>query len=184
MCQECKCKCCCNYFIFSLFILFGLIGAFITTILICNSFINPIPNYDYFYDNWLNYTKEDDYYYLFYYSNHYKLELIHNEYEKLSDKKNLSSIDLGIHLIILPTFVLLSIIYSFCFVCCKKDYFIFIIFEIFTILIKGVCIIDKVLFELKRQKLSIIDIKYGDNYVDDNSENYIFMSNYYYLIKN
>ena len=121
MCQKYGCKCCCNYFSIIIFIIFGLIGSFITNILICNSFFNTIPYYDYFQDKWLNYTEEKDYYYIFNYSEYYGLEKIHTEYRKLSDNKNLSSIDLSLHFIIFPTFLILSFIFSFCFVCCKKD---------------------------------------------------------------
>ena len=140
-----------------LFIIFVLIGSFITNIFICNSFFNTIPYYDNFQDKWLNYT-EGKKYYIFDYSEYYNLEEIHIEYGKLSDNKNLSSIDLSLHFIILPTFLLLSLIFSFSFVCCKIDYKAFTVFEIISLIIKGLCIFDTILFHLKRQKLLPVEV--------------------------
>lgn len=171
MCQKCGCKCCCNNFSMILFIIFGLIGSFITNIFICNSFFNTIPYYDYFQDKWLNYTQGKDYY-IFDYSEYYNLKEIYIEYGKLSDNKNLSSIDLSLHFIILPTFLLLSFIFSFSFVCCKIDYIIFIVFEIISLIIKGLCIFDSILFHLKRQKLLPVDV-YIDYINGENQRNYI-----------
>ena len=48
------CKCCCNGFFLTLFIIIGVIGLIIPMIFICDSFINTIPNYDKFKDNWVN----------------------------------------------------------------------------------------------------------------------------------
>ena len=51
----CKCcKCCCNGFFLTLFIIIGVIGSIFPMIFICDSIINTIPNYYKFKDNWVN----------------------------------------------------------------------------------------------------------------------------------
>ena len=173
----CKCwKCCCNGFFLSLFIIIGVIGSIFPMIFICDSFINTIPNYDNFKDNWLNLGDENANFNKYNYTYYNNLKFINEQYRKLSDNKNLACIDLSIHLIILPTFILLSFIYLNCFICCKKDKIAFIIFEIISILIKGLCISDKILFELKKTNLLSID------YVNEQNERltniYIDYENY------
>ena len=127
-------------------------------IFICGSFINTIPNYDNFKDNWLDLGDENANFNKFNYTYYIYLQFINEQYRKLSDNRNLACIDLSIHLIILPTFILLSFIYLNCFICCKKDKIAFIIFEIISILIKGLCISDKLLFEMKK-KYNFINYK-------------------------
>jgi hypothetical protein len=159
----CSCKCYCNCFSFTIFIIIGILGSIVPIIIICDSFIQTIPNYDYFEDKWINYGN-GKYKYNIYYYNYYKnLKIIHEQYDILSDKRNLASIDLAIHFIILPTIILLSFIFSNCFVCRKKDYTLFIFFEIIAILLKGLCISDKILYEIKRTNLLGIDYSKESN---------------------
>ena len=148
---------------FSLFLIIGIIGSSIPILFICDSFINNIPNYDYFEYNWLNYGNTKSIYDIYYYKYYNNLKIIHKEYEKLSDKRNLSSVDIIIHFVILPTFILLSFIFSNCFICCKREKNSYILFEIISILLKGLCISDKILYEIKRSNMSILDNKKESN---------------------
>ena len=120
--------------------------------LICDSFINTIPNYDKFEDNWLNLGDKNENFNNYNYTYYNNLQFINEQYNKLSDNRNLACIDISVHFIILPTFIILSFVFSNCFICCKKDKTTFIIIEIISILIKGLCICDKILFEMITMK--------------------------------
>ena len=63
----------------------------------------------------------------------------------------------------MPTFVLLSFIFSNCFVCYKRDYKLYILFEIISILVKGLCLFDKILYEIKISNLSGLEEKKESN---------------------
>ena len=89
-----SCRCCCNCFVFSLFLIIGVIGSFFPIFLICDSIINTIPNYDYFEHNWLNYGNTKSKTNIYYYKYYKNLKIIHEEYEKLSNQINSSGIDL------------------------------------------------------------------------------------------
>ena len=158
-----SCRCCCNCFVFSLFLIIGVIGSFFPIFLICDSIINTIPNYDYFEHNWLNYGNTKSKTNIYYYKYYKNLKIIHEEYEKLSNQINSSGIDLITHFVILPTFVLLSFIFSNCFVCYKRDYKLYILFEIISILVKGLCLFDKILYEIKISNLSGLEEKKESN---------------------
>ena len=152
-----SCRCCCNCFIFSLFLIIGVLGSLFPIFLICDSVINTIPNYDYFEHNWLNYGNKKSKTTIYYYKYYKNLKIIHEEYEKLSNQINSSGIDLITHFVILPTFVLLSFIFSNCFVCYKRDYKLYILFEIISILVKGLCLYDKILYEIKISNLASLE---------------------------
>ena len=156
-----------NRLFLSLFIIIGIISSIITMIFICDSLINTIPNYEKVEDNCLYLDIEakifDKYYYEYYYTYYNNLKLIKDQYRKLSDKNNLACVDLSFHLILLPTFIILSFIFLNSFVCCKKDKNSFIIYEIISIFIKGICICDKLLFELKKKALLNINYKNESN---------------------
>ena len=159
--------CCCNCSFIIFYILFAIIGSLAPIALICDSLINRIPNYNSFGDNWLFINNKNENYNKYNYIDYSKLGIINEEYAKLKDSKNLISIDLIGHLIILPTFVILSFIFVNIFVCCKKDKKLFMSFEIISILLKGLCIADKILFEFKRRKLKSLN---SDNTYETNEK--------------
>ena len=132
-------------------------------VFICDSLKNTIPHYDKFEDNWLNLENSVENFSKYNYTYYNDLKVIKDQYGKLSDNYNLACVDLSSHLIILPTFIILSFIFSNSFICCKKDKITFIIFELISIVIKGICIFDKILFELKKQKLLSINYKNEKN---------------------
>ena len=82
-------KCCCNVVFFALFIIIGIIGSIFPMFLICDSFINTIPNYDNFKDNWLNLGDENANFNKYNYTYYNNLQFINEQYRKLSDNRNL-----------------------------------------------------------------------------------------------
>ena len=157
MCKNCNLKCCCNCSFTTIFIVFGIVWSIFPMIFISDSLLNTIPNEESFQDLWLNLKEENSEYKLFNYTDYNRLGKINEEYEKLRDARNLKSVDIIIHLIILPTFILLSFLFGIVLSCCEKDKLFFIFFEIISILVKGLCIADKILFEIKRKKLKSVE---------------------------
>ena len=117
-----------------------------------------IPNYENFQETFVRLDEKK-----YYYSKYSYLQDVYEEYTNLLNKADFFlKLDATLHYVIGPTFMALSFFFSWSYIFHKIDRLQFVIWQVLSLLIKALVVVDKYLYEFKRSKLSTIDFNSND----------------------